>query len=157
MSDRVMGKYYYKKKYYKGSRDKYSVEQTVFDVQTPAGQTTSIDVVGGVNLQGMRKVKHLTISAVPHGADGWWWVLMYVPQGMSTPGINITSQQPMVEPNQFVMNCGCLDSEAGPVRISSPVSRNLNSGDKIVLLLYPIGSAITPGISGVVRYAITLN
>ena len=45
----------------------------------------------------------------------------------------------MYEPNQFVMNCGVIDPTAGPIRIYSPISRNLNDGDKIspssVLLL----------------------
>ena len=39
----------------------------------------------------------------------------------------------MYEPNQFVMNCGVIDPTAGPIRIYSPISRNLNDGDKISL------------------------
>ena len=35
----------------------------------------------------------------------------------------------MYEPNQFVMNCGVVDPSAGPIRFTSPVSRNLNDGD----------------------------
>ena len=29
------------------------------------------------------------------------------------------------------MNCGVIDPTAGPIRIYSPISRNLNDGDKI--------------------------
>ena len=43
----------------------------------------------------------------------------------------------MYEPNQFVMNCGVIDPTAGPIRIYSPISRNLNDGDKISLLIRP--------------------
>ena len=47
------------------------------------------------------------------------------------------------------MNCGIVDPTAGPIRFSSPVSRNLNNGDKT--------STNTMGVDGTVRYAITLN
>jgi len=51
-----------------------------------------------------------------------------------------------------------FDSDAGPQRITSRVSRNLNSGDKIVLLLQPTGASGTGlNVSGIVRYAITLQ
>ena len=51
----------------------------------------------------------------------------------------------MYEPNQFVMNCGVVDPSAGPIRMSSPISRNLNDGDKITLLIRPTldGAATT--------------
>ena len=62
----------------------------------------------------------------------------------------------MYEPNQFVMNCGIVDPTAGPIRFSSPVSRNLNNGDSIALLLRQT-STNTMGVDGTVRYAITLN
>ena len=48
------------------------------------------------------------------------------PQG-TTPGvlnIDSTAVADMYEPNQFVMNCGIVDPTAGPIRFSSPVSRN---------------------------------
>ena len=35
------------------------------------------------------------------------------------------------------MNCGVVDPSAGPIRMSSPISRNLNDGDKITLLIRP--------------------
>ena len=157
-----MPKYYKKKYYYPSSRDKYSVEQSIFDTTLLRGQTTTVDVVTATALQGMRKVKHLTISCATAGSDthyGILWALMYIPQGVPVPGFNTTSGGPLVEPNQYVMNCGAFDSDAGPLRIHSPVSRNLNSGDRIVLLLLPTTSATgaAVSVSGVVRYAITLQ
>ena len=62
----------------------------------------------------------------------------------------------MYEPNQFVMNCGVFDFSGGPLRITSPVSRNLNSGDSIALIMSNPGSAATT-ISYVVKYAVTLQ
>jgi len=41
----------------------------------------------------------------------------------------------MYEPNQYVMNCGVVDPNAGPTRFSSRISRNLNSGDRLYLVL----------------------
>ena len=60
----------------------------------------------------------------------------------------------MYEPNQFVMNCGIADSTAGPIRFSSPISRNLNDGDSIVLA---VRSQVAQVLNGVIRYAITLQ
>ena len=54
----------------------------------------------------------------------------------------------MYEPNQFVMNCGVIDPTAGPIRIYSPISRNLNDGDKISLLIRPtLDGAATMSLS----------
>ena len=62
----------------------------------------------------------------------------------------------MYEPNQFVMNCGIVDPTAGPIRFSSPISRNLNDGDAIVLLVrHTLAGPMD--IRGTCRYAITLQ
>ena len=62
----------------------------------------------------------------------------------------------MYEPNQFVMNCGVVDPSAGPIRFTSPVSRNLNDGDAIYLLIRnPLANSIQ--YQAVVRYAVTLQ
>ena len=152
-----MPKYYKKKYYYPGSRDKYSVEQSIISGALTAGTTSVFQVVPPSDLQGMRKVKHLTINVCPHGPSfGFVWALFYLPAGMTPPGFNTTSGSPLVEPNQFVMNCGTFDTDAGPLRIHSPISRNLNSGDQIVLLARVVGSQ-SIDFSGIVKYAITLQ
>ena len=70
-----------------------------------------------------------------------FWALVYVPQGTTAGALNIATAgatpSSMYEPNQFVMNCGVIDPTAGPIRIYSPISRNLNDGDKISLLIRP--------------------
>ena len=64
-----------------------------------------------------------------------FWALVYVPQGTTAGALNVATAgatpSSMYEPNQFVMNCGVIDPTAGPIRIYSPISRNLNDGDKI--------------------------
>ena len=63
----------------------------------------------------------------------------------------------MYEPNQFVMNCGIMSSGAGPIRISSPLARNLNDGDAIYLLVRSAQSVGPTEYNCVVRYAIILQ
>ena len=110
----------------------------------------------------MRKVKHLTVNLTPIlDQDGGqiWWALVYVPQGTTAGSIQLATTaalSDMYEPNQYVMNCGIVDPTAGPIRFSSPISRNLNNGDAIVLLVrHTLGGNMD--IRGTCRYAITLQ
>ena len=98
------------------------------------------------------------MAPVPDNAGPLYWAIVYVPQGTTAGGINIdsTSVNDMYEPNQFVMNCGIVDPTAGPIRFSSHVSRNLNNGDSIVLLLRQTSTNVM-GVDGTIRYAITLQ
>ena len=64
-------------------------------------------------------------------------------------------QGSLYEPNQFVMACGYNDPSAGPIRITSRVNRNLQSGDSVALVIGCAASAGTTIVmSGVVSYAI---
>ena len=154
-----MPKYYRKRFYRGGSRDKYSVEQQAGMMTIPAGSQAWATVVPDTAIQGMRKVKHLNISlACQTDTIGYaFWCLVYVPQGTTPNTMNLTGTTGMYEPNQFVMNCGVADFNGGPLRISSPISRNLNSGDKIVLILSNRLPTEEISFQYVVRYAITLQ
>ena len=149
---------YYKKK--SGSRDKYSVEQTAGALSIPAVSQGYTQVVPDTAIGGMRKVKHLTISAsIPSSSassTAAYWALVYVPQGTAVGSLNLSGSN-LYEPNQFVMNCGTFDGDAGPIRISSPIARNLNSGDKIYLVVANADTARQLDLLYVVRYAITLQ
>ena len=122
-----------------GKRIKYSVQQKALSFSFTPGSTTTIEVVPPTTLEGMRKVKHLTVNAtIDGGEDIFYWALVYVPQGTTVGAINYVttgSSVGMYEPNQFVMNCGVFDGSAGPIRVSSPVARNLNDGDSIYLVV----------------------
>ena len=54
------------------------------------------------------------------------------------------------------MASGISDITAGPIRIRSPVSRNLNSGDSIQMI-FGIENAVTSTfmVHGLVEYAVT--
>ena len=151
----------YKKKYYRGPRDKYSVEQQAGSLSIPGASQAYATVVPSTSIQGMRKVKHLTVTAacdsVTAGAGSLaYWALVYVPQGTSVNTLNITGTSGMYEPNQFVMGCGVFDFNGGPLRIRCPLSRNLNSGDSIALIMANPFSAETT-LRYTVQYAITLQ
>lgn len=144
-----------RRRYYKRhNKDKYSVEHTSIRTNTtdlweevPAvadsalSYQTTHTIVESTDLQGMRKVKHLTITASNAGltsTNPLYYVLAYVPQGydpqkiyMPSPGVALDTYSA----NQYVMSCGWLDFDGGPLRIRSRLSRNLNSGDSIVLIL----------------------
>jgi len=89
----------------------------------------------------MRKVKHLTVNCLLLQCSRIYWALVFVPEGynpMRSFPSGTVNGNPMYEPNQYVMNCGVCDPDAGPVRFSSRISRNLNSGDRLYMV---IGSA----------------
>ena len=139
-----------------GKRDKYSIQQRAFAFDTGTGGSTLQIIVPATAVEGMRKVKHLTISLSATLDSIFYWALVYVPQGTTVGNINLSSTIGMYEPNQFVMNCGIIDTNAGPIRMSSPIARNLNDGDAIYLVVLPTTTApIT--IRGTCRYAITLQ
>ena len=156
----------------RAGRDKYSVEQTGFSTTLPTETTnglhqTAILIVAPDATQGMRKVKHLNVSltwrndANNEDTSELFWALVFVPQGYSpNPMYSVSGSVSgsLYEPNQFVMNCGIVDPSAGPIRFRSPISRNLNSGDAIYLIVGTSSTTIqTQGVLGVVRYAVTLQ
>ena len=153
-----MPKYYKKKYYYRGGKDKYSVEQQAGSLNIPANSQAWTTIVPNTATQGMRKVKHLTVSvaAADDVVQTAYWALVYVPQGTAPNTMNLTGTTGMYEPNQFVMACGVVDYSAGPLRFHCPTSRNLNSGDSIVLIMSN-NKPSEHSFPYVVRYAITLQ
>lgn len=160
------------------TRAKYSIEtatsNTALIAMTDSGTTKygQTVVVPATTIQGMRKVKHMQITVVmQHNDDvnAWaggapiLWALVYAPQGspenLEAPKVDGS----VYEPNQFVIASGIADSNAGPVRINTPLARNLNSGDRIVLVYRLLnGTSIaaldaSASILTMCRYAITLN
>jgi len=150
---------YYRRPYKRargGKKIKYSVQQKAFSFVADGGTSTSQVIVPPTTLEGMRKVKHLTVNLTSMTESTFYWVLAYVPQGTTAAAINLTSTAGMYEPNQFVLNCGIIDTNAGPIRLSTPLARNLNDGDAIYLIVLPnTGSNVS--IYGTVRYAISLQ
>lgn len=155
------------------NKDKYSVEQT--NIVTPnitnwtqvaassdfeqASYQFSIQVIPPVMTEGMRKVKHLVASFSNSADTLLYYAIVFVPQGYEPQPIHIPAPGNAVNSyaaNQFVMSSGVLDFSGGPCRIRSPLSRNLNSGDCIVLILASVQASPTP-INSQISYAMTLQ
>ena len=149
---------FYKKRYSRvGGRDKYSVEHNAFSLETNAGGDAGQTVVPASTIQGMRKVKHLTVSvAAPSASQAYplYWAIVYVPQGTTANTLAVDGGG-LYEPNQFVMSCGVFDFDGGPLRVKCPLSRNLNSGDTIAFVIHSTAASIRYGV--VISYAITLQ
>lgn len=145
------------------ARDKYSVETSAGQITVNTTAVNSLyqgtaNLVPSTTIQGMRKVKHLTIEIVNGGTSDYYWAVVYVPQGTSANALFQTSGQlsgSLYEPNQFVLACGLMDVE-NPHRINTPISRNLNSGDSISIVVGRITSDTSPMYFSV-RYAVTLQ
>ena len=137
-------------------RKKYSVQQKAFKFDAAASTTTSVEIVPATTVEGMRKVKHVTVTCSTTHATPLYWALVYVPQGTVPGALNAATtgdETSLYEPNQFVMNCGIADPQAGPIRIWSPLARNLNDGDRILLLCTHTSSSAV-GLNALARYAI---
>ena len=160
------------------NRDKYSIEQTNIETQSsntwPAVNVSETDptlqnsrqfaipIVPPVDSQGMRKVKHLTFSISNNQSTSdsgpLFYTVAFVPQGYEPQPIQYPASGYAVnnyEANQFVMSSGVLDFTGGPLRIRCPLSRNLNSGDRIYLILATAFAEQGSSYSAQVQYAIT--
>ena len=95
-----------KNKYYRKGGDKYSVEHKCaqMDMVAAPGQSY-VQIVPDTGVEGMRKVKHITISAAANvvNVGALYWALVYVPQGYAPNNLNLTGGASMYEPNQNVM------------------------------------------------------
>ena len=170
-----MPRKYYKRTY---KKDKYSIEQT--NILTPAvnswplietldetrlnSRQFGIPIIPPANFQGMRKVKHITFSICNPTSSNEELALIYaivfVPQGYAPQQIimpNYGYAQNNYESNQFIMSTGVIDFSAGPNRIRTRLSRNLNSGDSIYLILATPNLGTGGGLLAQVSYAITLQ
>lgn len=162
------------KRTFSKKRDKYSVEQTNvitppvsdwIEIEAPNesqqnSRQFAIDIVPAVAFEGMRKVKHINVSfAAQPNTAAVFYAIVYIPQGYSSVPLAIPAVGGAVNnysANQFVLSSGVLEFDGGPLRISSRLSKNLNSGDRIGLILAAV--QVTPQtIYMQCRYAITLQ
>ena len=166
-----------RRRYYKrtANKDKYSIEHTIVRTN-PTSEWNEIagsgsiatsyqvyhNIVPPTDLEGMRKVKHLTITAsnMSSSTNPVYYVLAYVPQGYNPQNINLpiaSSNISTYQANQYVLSSGWLDFDGGPLRIRTNLSRNLNSGDSISLVLATYNAAVNNYYVFDVTYAITLQ
>ena len=133
------------------------MEQRPLNFNLIPDSTTAVVVTPPSATEGARKVKNISVSLVSTSDTTFalYWALVYVPQGTQVGSLNVSSATAsLYEPNQYVMNCGISDPNAGPIRFFTPLARNLNSGDAIYLLVSNGGSDTAP-VRGTARYAIS--
>ena len=168
----------YRRRYYKrtANKDKYSIEQTLISIPATenwqefpavpelniaATKQFAISVIPPTEIQGTRKVKHFTLTFSGGDTNApIYYSLIYVPAGYEPQRINVPASGFAIsayDANQFIISQGALDFTGGPLRIKSPLSRNLNSGDSIFLVFAFPGTTNVTGLFATVRYAITLQ
>ena len=157
---------------YRSAKSKYSNTSTnisiVHEGSINKGVQLTYPIVPTSNTFGTRKVKNMTITL---DNDGFTvpvlWALVYKPDGtdlsnLTVDGFDPEAQNPSIpeiyRPNQNVIMQGIIDpSNNIPIRISTRLARNLDSGDTIYLILTPYyNDANTDNkyIVGTVNYSI---
>ena len=109
------------------------------------------------------KVKNFRLNIVFASSVSVLWALVYVPEGMpigtlNTVGVVGGPALSLYEPQQFLIASGIYSSaatnsgaNAGPLRIWTPLARNLNPGDGVFLIWKALEN-----VAGVETY-ITIN
>jgi hypothetical protein len=60
------------------------------------------------------------------------WAILYVPQGVITPTLNLVAGSGELVPNpSWLMAAGTFQDDQGHFRVSTPLSRKLDEGDTI--------------------------
>ena len=136
---------------------KWSPVTQVVNVNTGAGQSSQVIALNriapasasGYPLGPIMKVKNFRINVVFASSVSVLWALVYVPEGMPIGTLNTTSYVPsnvsiavsLYEPQQFLIASGVYSSaavnsgaNAGPLRVWSPLARNLNPGDGVYFI-----------------------
>lgn len=154
-----MAKYYRRRRY--SRKGKYNIENrpvalTASSTAENGFYQSSTQIVPPSNTEGVRQVARMTISLTPLSGtpNPFFWALVYIPEGAVTTGLFPTPTT-LFQPSNYVLNSGIADGEAGPIRISSRLRKNLNANDQIYLLT----ASPTSGqqFTGLVRYAIKFN
>ena len=115
--------------------------------QTVALNHLSDSTSNRYSLGPIMKVKNFRLNIVFGSSVSVLWALVYVPEGMpigtlsygQTSAANVPTS--LYEPQQFLIASGLYSSaavnsgaNAGPLRVWSPLARNLNPGDGVFLI-----------------------
>lgn len=149
-----------------GRKNKYNINTTTWEdipstswAQVSGGLYYTVkDIVPASTVGGTRKVKRFVINmALPINSNMInWWALVYVPEGTTVSKPSLSGEG--YQPSQFVISQGMLTANS-PVRINSPMSRNLNQNDKISLVVWHDfgGDPTNVALGGFLQYALCYN
>lgn len=167
-------------------KNKYQVNNIPFSTQLyasnqPGPQGTSVtpndgflhcmqQIIPSTTVAGKRKAGKFTISLSLEGKKDSiiYWALVYVTDQVDMPNWVTPTGEQLYKPSSAVLASGMNDTNAGPVRIYSPLFKNLNSADRIFLIMSvapAVGDGMTEDeevtagttVKGLVRYAICYN
>lgn len=150
---------YRRRRYYR--KRKYNLETRPISVTSSSTlqngyyQAQTLIVPPSVT-EGVRQVARMTITLTGsfNGERPFFWALVYIPEGAVTSSL-FPSSDTLFNPSNYVLASGVSDPDAGPVRISSRLRKNLNANDQIYLLTAT--SVQSAQLIGLVRYAICYN
>lgn len=148
-----------------GRKRKYNIENRPVSFQSPLGEENGyhqnqIPIVPPSTIEGVRQVARMTVTLTAATVEGniegpnLYWALVYIPEGAVTSAL-FPNNTTLFQPSNYVLASGIADTNAGPIRISSRLRKNLNASDQIYLLTATRSGGFT--YEGLVRYAICFN
>lgn len=145
---------------------RYNVEQRRFFVNssdwTSGGSgeynyNHSIELVPASETEGVRKVKHISadISYLMEAANTTvvYYAIVYVPEGTLLTKLRTTGD--LYRPSSYVLGTGLINMGVPKAKIYTRLSKNLNAGDKIVLIFGTQQN--NKEIQGIIKYAVAFN
>lgn len=142
---------YRRRRYARGRKYKYNVNNLGYLANATSAEYTGdiTAIIDSNTISGVRKVARISLNCAIQG----WTIpvtlaVIYVPEGMANPTLRTptTSVQEMLQPSQNVMLLTQIDNtQVRTFRI--PLKRNMNQGDKIMLIVKP-QSPIAKGTAG---------
>lgn len=153
-----MAKTYRRRRYYK--KRKYNIENRTVGFTTPntlenGFYQNSTQIVPPSTVEGVRQVARMTVTLTGSGTTDTYvyWALIYVPEGLVASAL-FPDSSTLFQPSNYVLASGIADTNAGPIRVSSKLRKNLNANDQIFLLT---ATTVQGSFRGLVRYAICYN
>jgi len=150
---------YRRRRYYR--KRKYNIEQKPISITAPSTlqngyYQNQTNIVPPAATEGVRQVARMTITLTGSFNDTrpLFWALVYIPEGAVTSSL-FPNSTTLFNPSSYVLASGVSDSDAGPIRISSRLKKNLNANDQIYLLTASTQSG--GQYIGLVKYAICYN
>ena len=156
---------------------KWSPTTQVVNTQTSSGSQKSLPIA--FNRTGERvgttypigpimKVKYFRLNVVFESSVTALWALVYVPDGLPIGKLNVAGtgldSMPgaLYEPQQFIIASGVYTSQgsngaSAPLRVWSPLARNLNPGDGVFLVWQTLTSASSIPTIITINYSSCVN
>ena len=167
----------YRRSSYRRGGKKWSPTTQVVNTATSSGSQKSLPIA--FNRTGERvgttypigpimKVKYFRLNVVFESSVTALWALVYVPDGLPIGRLNVAGSQAdsmpgaLYEPQQFIITSGVYTSQgssgaSAPLRVWTPLARNLNPGDGVFLVWQALTSASSIPTIITINYSSCVN